>query len=199
MNTRFARAAMSLLTVAAVVLTVGQAWAVYFPLGPSKNEWGLKYEVQLSEAGGNTVNVALTLADEGRLGPAYSYTVVAFSPRPGGSQAYDLKSKIELQSRPDGLRAGQVQIRRDLVGKAMIRVLSLRFDGKPQTVGAVYYDIPLNRYTIAAAPAGTQPVVTPTTPTAAAAKPVNSIPSAETPSTIAPSTSESRGRRGRVF
>ncbi len=145
---------MSLLTIAAVVLTVGQAWAVYFPLGPSKNEWGLKYEVQLSEAGGDAVNVSLTLADEGRLGPVYSYTVVAFSPRPGGSQAYDVKSKIELQPMADGRRAGQVRIRRELVGKAMIRVLTLRVDGKPQTAGAAYYDIPLNRFTIQATPAG---------------------------------------------
>lgn len=160
MNTTIAasRRTIGIFAVALVLLTASTSLAVFYPLGPSKNEWGLKYDVQLTAATGDTVNVAFLLADEGRLGPAYSYTVVAFSPRPGGSQAYDLKSKIELQPTADGRRVGQVQIRRDLVGKAMIRVLSLRFDGKPQTAGAVYYDIPLNRFAIqSATPAAAVP------------------------------------------
>lgn len=148
-----ARRALGVAAIAAFLLTASTSLAVYYPLGPSKNEWGLKYAVELTAAAGDTVNVALTLADEGRLGPVHSYTVVAFSPRGGGSFAYDVKSKIELRPTSDGRRAGQVRIRREFVDKAMIRVLTLRVDGKPQTAGAAYYDIPLNRFTIKPAPA----------------------------------------------
>lgn len=207
MNVRFSRRAIGIFAIASVLCSAGTSLAVFFPLGPSKDEWGLKYQVQLTEAGGDTVNVALAVSDEGRLGPVYSYTVVAFSPRPGGSQAYDVKSKIELQTLADGRRGGQVRIRRDLVGKAMIRVLTLNVDGKPQTAGARLYDIPLNRYPIQAAPAGTQPAAAPTTPAAAAAspvakpaaKPLIATPAVETPSTISPSAAGSRGRFGRLF
>jgi len=174
MNTSIpcSRRTVGILAVAVVLLSASTSLAVFFPLGPSKNEWGLKYDVQLTAAAGDTVNVALTLADEGRLGPVYSYTVVAFSkPNWDGGRSYDVKSKIELQPTPDGLRAGQVRIPRRFVEQAMIRVLTLRVDGKPQTAGAAYYDIPLNRFTInKAQPAGSTPTTT-TTPAAAAATP----------------------------
>lgn len=161
MNIRFPRLATSFVIVAAVALSVSQAHAVFFPLGPSKDDYGLKYDVQLTDAGGDTVTVAFTLADEGRLKPVYSYTVTALRPTGGGSFAYDVKSKIALQPTADGKRAGQVRIRRDFVGKATIRVLTLSVDGKHQSAGAAYYDIPLNRFTIkAAAPtAAVQPAM----------------------------------------
>lgn len=148
MNTRFSRVALSVLTLAAVALTVSQVWAVYFPLGPSKSEWGLKYEVELSAASGDLVNVTFKLQDEGRLTPVHSYNVVAFRPTGGGSFAYDVKSPIKLTATADGKRVGTVQVRREFMHKAKIRALTLSVDGKRQTAGAAYYDIPLDRYPI---------------------------------------------------
>jgi len=148
MSNRISRRAIGMLAVAIVLLTAAQSYAVFFPLGPSKNEYGLKYDVQLTEAGGDMVTVAFTLIDEGRLKPVYSYTVTALRPTGGGSFAYDVKSKIALQPTADGKRAGQVRIRREFLGKATIRVLTLSVDGKHQSAGAAYYDIPLNRFTI---------------------------------------------------
>lgn len=204
MHNRFSRRAFGVAAVAAVLFSASPSQAVFFPLGPSKNEWGLKYEVQLTEAGGDMVNVALTVADEGRLGPVYSYTVVAFSPRGGGSQAYDVKSKIELKPTADGRRTGQVQVRREFVVKGMIRLLTLRVDGKPQTAGAALYDIPLNRYTIAAAPAGSLRTTKPSAVAPQVAKPSVSAPfgiapSVTKPSAAAPSAVGPRYRQGRLF
>jgi hypothetical protein len=53
--------------VGVLALAAGQCWATFFDLGPSKDEWGLKYDVQVSPAEGNKLNVVFTLADEGRL------------------------------------------------------------------------------------------------------------------------------------
>jgi len=161
MNIRISRRAIGVLAVAIVLLSAAPSWAVFFPLGPSKDDYGLKYDVQLTDAGGDMVDVAFTIADEGRLKPVYSYTVTALRPTGGGSFAYDVKSKIALQPTTDGKRAGQVRIRREFVGKATIRVLTLSVDGKHQSAGAAYYDTPLNRYTVkataAAAPTAAAP------------------------------------------
>lgn len=160
MNIRSSRWARVLLFVAAVGLMCSDCWAVYYLLGPSKDEYGLKYDVQLSAAGRDTVNVAFTLADEGRLKPIHSFTVVAFSkPKAGGGRSYDVKAPIELKTTTDGKRAGQVQIRREFANQAMIRVLTLNVDGRRQTAGAAYYDIPLNRFVIQAAPPAAPPTV----------------------------------------
>jgi hypothetical protein len=147
-NIAFSRRIFGNFAAAFVLLSASTSLAVFHPLGPSKDDWGLKYEVHLTAAGGGMVDVAFTLADEGRLKPVHSYTVVALSPRGGGSFAYDAKSQIVLKPTADGKRAGQVRIRREFVEKATIRILTLRVDGRPQTQGAAQYDIPLNRFTI---------------------------------------------------
>ena len=83
MNTRLSSLAIGALVVATVVLMPGRSSAVFFPLGPSSDEWGLKYDVEVTASSGDELNVAFTLADGGRLKPIYSVTVVAFSkPRP---------------------------------------------------------------------------------------------------------------------
>jgi hypothetical protein len=147
MSIRLSRLTMGVLVVAAVVLISSRCWAVYYPLGPSKDEWGLKYDVEVSASDGDKLNVLFTLADEGRLKPIYSATVVAFSkPDSDGGRTYDVKAPIELKSTKDGKRAGQVQIRKEFVDRAMIRILTLTVDGRPQTAGAAYYDIPLKKF-----------------------------------------------------
>jgi hypothetical protein len=147
MGNRFSRLAMGVLVVAAVVLMAGRAWAVYWDLGPSKDEWKLKYDVAVSAAEGDKLNVVFTLADAGRLKPIYSVTVVAFSePDSGGGRTYVVKAPIELKKTTDGKPAGQVQIPQKFADRAMIRILTLTFDGQRQTSGARYYDIPLKKF-----------------------------------------------------
>jgi hypothetical protein len=148
MNIRGSRLAMGALAVATVLLMSARSFAVYYELGPSKNEWGLKYGVDVTEADGDKLNVVFTLADEGRLKPIYSVTAVAFSLETDsqGGRSYDVKSPFELKRTRDGRRVGQVQIRKEFADRAMIRILTLTFDGKPQTAGARYYDIPLKKF-----------------------------------------------------
>ena len=148
MNLRLARWATGVLAFAAIALTAGQGWAVFHMLGASSDDWGLKYDVKISAADRDTVNVEFTLEDEGRLKPIYSITVVAFSKQTDsqGGRSYDVKEKIEFKTNADGKRVGQVQIRKEFVDRAMFRVLTLNVDGKRQTAGAAYYDIPLKKF-----------------------------------------------------
>jgi hypothetical protein len=147
MNTRLTPLAMSLLIVATVVLMSGHCWAVFYPLGPSQDEWGLKYDVQVTDAGGDQLSVYFTLADGGRLKPIHSATVLVLSqPDYTGGQSFLVKERIKLQPTRDGKRAGQVQIPKKFFDYARIRILTLRVDGRPQTAGAAYYDIALRRF-----------------------------------------------------
>lgn len=146
MNLRCSRLSTGILVVAAVVLMPGRSWAVFYPLGPSKDEWGLKYEVEVVAAEGDQLNVRFTVADQGRLKPIYSATVVAFSNPSSNDGAYLLKAQIDLKSTKDGKLTGQVQIPKRLVDRAQIRILTQTFDGRWQTAGARLYDIPLKKF-----------------------------------------------------
>jgi hypothetical protein len=148
MSIRLSRVATGMLVFAAIVLMPGRIWAIYYGLGPSKDEWGLKYEVEVRDAGIDKLTVVLTLADEGRLKPVYSIDLVAFSKQTDnqGGRSYDVKAPIELKPTEDGRRAGQVQIRREFLDRAKIRILTRMLDGKQQPSGGVYYDIPIAKY-----------------------------------------------------
>lgn len=148
MSNRFSRLATGLLVVAAVVLMSDLSWAVFYMLPPSKDEWGLKYDVQVNTTDSNMASVVFTLADEGRLTPIYSIEVVAFSLETDsmGGRSYVVKAPIHLKPTQDGKRAGEVRIRRDVADRATIRILTLTVDGRPQTAGAAYHDIPLRKY-----------------------------------------------------
>jgi hypothetical protein len=148
MNIRFSRLATGVLFAAAVVLMSARGWAIYYGLGPSKDEWGLKYDVAVNEADSTTLTVEFTLADEGRLKPFFSLELVAFSPQADsqGRRSYDVKAPIELKPTKDGKRVGQVQIRKDFANRAKIRILTHMVDGKRQPSGGSYYDIPIAKY-----------------------------------------------------
>ena len=146
MKFRFSPWATGVLVVAAVVVMASQAWAHFYELGPAKDEWGLKYEAEVT-AVGDKLNVSYTLMDQGRLAPIYSVSVVAFSNlRPDGGRTYLLNSIIELKPTKDGKLAGQLQIPRELGDRAMIRVMTQTFDGRPQTAGARYYQVPAMKF-----------------------------------------------------
>jgi hypothetical protein len=148
MSIRLSRLATGVLVVAAIVLMSGRSWAMYHGLGPSKDEWKLKYDVEVNAADSDTLTVVFTLADEGRLKPIYSIELIAFSRQTDsqGGRAYDVKAPIQLKRTKDGKRAGQVQIRKEFVDRAMIRILTLTVDGQQQLSGAAYYDIPLKKF-----------------------------------------------------
>ena len=57
MNIRLSRLAKTTLVVAVTLLMSGRSWAIYNVLGPAKDEWGLKYDVEVKDDGGNTVTV----------------------------------------------------------------------------------------------------------------------------------------------
>jgi hypothetical protein len=146
MNSRYSRLATSVLVIAAVVLVPSFSWAVYYPLGPSKDEWGLKYDVEVNAADGDKLNVNFTLADQGRLKPIYSATVIAFSnPNSDGSRSYLVKAQIDLKPNKDGKLTGQTQIGKEFADRAMIRILTLTVDGRRYT-SASYYDIPIKKF-----------------------------------------------------
>lgn len=152
------RLAAGILVVAAIVLVSGRTWAIYHGLPPSKDEWKLKYDVAVYEADSDTLTVVFTLADEGRLKPLYSIDLVAFSKRTDnqGRRSYDVKAPIELKATEDGKRTGQVQIRKEFVDRAKIRIITHMVDGKRQPSGGAYYDIPIAQY-LTKSPAAASP------------------------------------------
>jgi hypothetical protein len=170
MSIRLSRVATGMLVVAAMVLMSGRSWAIYYGLGPSKDEWGLKYNVEVHDAGSDTLTVVFTLADEGRLKPFYSLELVAFSKQADnqGRRSYDVKAPIELKPTKDGRRAGQVQIRKEFADRAKIRILTLMVDGKRQPSGGAYYDIPIAKYLNKAPAAASPDVASPLAPPSAA-------------------------------
>ena len=146
MSFRFSHLATGVVVVA-VVLMSSQSWAYFYELGPSKNEWGLKFDGEVTVAAADKLNVRFTLADAGRLNPIYSASVLAFSnPGPDGARSYLVNARIDLQPTPDGKLTGQVQIDRRFANRAVVRILTQTFDGRFQTAGARYYDIPLWRF-----------------------------------------------------
>src|SRR5262245_28431124 len=114
------------LVFAAIALLAGEAWAVFFALGPSKDEWGLKYDVAVEDADSNTLTVKFTLADEGRLKPIYSITLAVLDKQNStkDSRRYDVKGRLELKPTGDGKRVGQIQLRKDLADQAIIRIVT---------------------------------------------------------------------------
>jgi hypothetical protein len=162
MSIRLSRLATAILVVAAILLMSGRSWAIYDVLGPSKDEWGLKYDVQVNDAGGDTVTVVFTLADEGRLKPLSSIELFAFSKETDnqGGHSYDVKAPIELKATKDGRRAGQVQMRKEFLNRAQIRILTKMVDGRLQQPGYAAYEIPISKF-LNKAPAAAPPRAAP--------------------------------------
>jgi len=162
MNIRFSRWATGILVVAAVALTAERCWAIYQGLPATKDEWGLKYDVAVSDADSDTLTVVFTLADEGRLKPYYSIELVAFSKQVDsqGGRSYTVKAPFKLKDDGDGKRVGQVQVRKEFAEGAKIRILTQMVDGKRQPSGGSYWDIPLKKY-LKNASATESPLATP--------------------------------------
>ena len=151
MGLRISRLATGVLVVTAVVLMTSRSWAHWYELGRSKDEWGVKYRGEVEASGGEKLNVRFTLADQGRLKPIHSVFVMALSnPDFSGSRTYLLKERITLKRTRDGDLTGPVEVRREFVNRAVIRIFTYTIDGRSQmvgpTAGARYYDIPLRKF-----------------------------------------------------
>lgn len=167
MNMRLSHLAIGMLVVATISLIPGRSWAVYHPLGPSKDDWGLKYDIEVKQATGDALSITFTLADHGRLVPVYSITLIALSkPHSDGGRSYLVKAPIELKAQGRKL-AGQVRIPREHAEIAVFRILTLTVDGRPQTSGAAYYDIPLKKFLDRSPESDTPPTPSATTRTPA--------------------------------
>ncbi len=149
MSIRFSRLATVIFVVAVMALMSSRCWAIFVGLDSSEDDWGVKYDVAVTQAANkDNLNVELTLADEGRLKPFWKLELISMSKPPVNKDSvmYDMRTSFDLKPTADGRRAGQVQIRKEFADTAMIRIITLNVDGKPQTQHAAYYDIPLNKF-----------------------------------------------------
>jgi hypothetical protein len=137
-----------MLVVAAMVLMSSTCWAIFYALPESKDEYGLKYDVVVTEADSNTLNIAFTLEDEGRLKPIYKIDLIAFSKQVDsqGGRSYDVLVPLKFKPTSEGNRVAQAQIKKEFVDRAHFRVLTQMVDGKRQPSGGSYVNIFLKKY-----------------------------------------------------
>ena len=145
---RFVPRVAGFLVVMAVVFLTSRCWAHWFELGQSKQEWGLKYDGEVTAADGDKLTVCFTIDNQGRLKPIHSVFVMAFSnPDRTGKQL--VKTPITMKPTEDGKLTGQVEVGKEFADRAVIRIFTLTVDGRSQmsgpTAGARYYDIPLKK------------------------------------------------------
>lgn len=167
MVVRFLPRATGLLVVIAVVLVTSYSWAHWYALGPSKDEWGLKYEGEVHAADGNKLSVHFTVGQQGRLKPIHSVFVMAFS-NPDRSGTNLVKTSIPMKPTEDGKLSGQVEIGKEFADRAVIRIFTMTVDGRSQmtgpTAGARYYDVPLKKFLKKTSAAASSPTGSPTAP-----------------------------------
>jgi len=63
MNIRLSSWAVGALIVATVVLMPSRSSAVFFPLGPSSNDWGVKYEVEVTASSADELSHSRLLTE----------------------------------------------------------------------------------------------------------------------------------------
>ena len=148
---RFLPLATSVLVITAVVLLTSCCLAHWYELGPSKDEWGLKYDGEVGAANGDKLNVHFTIADQGKLKPIHSVFVMAFSnPDHSGSRTYLVNTAISMKPTQDGKLTGQAEVGKEFANRAVIRIFTETVDGRSQMAGpragARYYDIPLKKF-----------------------------------------------------
>lgn len=148
MSIRFSRFVAGFFAVVAMALASSYSWAVFYGLGESKDQWGLKYDVDVTDAGNGKLNVTFTLDDEGRLKPLHSIELIALSLQTDsqGGRSYDVKAPLVFKTTEDGHRAATVQIDKSVADRAFIRLLTQTVDGRRQPSGGSYYAIPIKKY-----------------------------------------------------
>lgn len=156
---RFLPRATGVLVVFAVTLMTSLSWAHWYQLGPSKDEWGLKYDGEVGTTTGDKLIVQFKITDQGRLKPIHSVFVMAFS-NPDRTGTNLLKLPVTMKATEDGKLVGQVEVGKEFADRAVIRIFAMTVDGRSQMsgpmAGARYYDIPLKKF-LKKAPLATPP------------------------------------------
>ena len=157
---RFSPRVTGVLVVIAVVLVTSHIWAHWYALGPSKDEWGLKYDGKVDVAKNDKLSVRFTLADQGRLKPIHSVFVMAFS-GPDHTGTNLLKMPITMKPTEDGQLSGQLEVDKKFAERAVIRIFTFTVNGRSQatgpTAGARFYDVPLKKFLTKAPSAAPSP------------------------------------------
>ena len=146
---RFWPRVTAVLVVIAVLLMAGRTWAHWYPLGPSKDEWGLKYDGKVDVAKSDKLSVRFTIAGQGRLKPIHSVFVMAFSD-PDQTGTNLLKRPIEMKLTEEGQLSGQAEVEKKFADRAVIRIFTFTVNGRSYmagpTAGARFYDVPLKKF-----------------------------------------------------
>ena len=139
---------LSLMLLAALVLTVDRASAMGEILGQTKEELELKYDVAVQDHGTGRITAVLTLADEGRLKPVYAVELVipGKEKEPDGGRYMDLVVSLDTNQSDDGKRVARVHIRKELAERAKIWLTTSTFDGKQLVLTRYHHVIPVAKY-----------------------------------------------------
>jgi len=174
---------LSLIVLAALVLTAERAWGMGEILGQTKEELKLKYDVSVQDHGTGRVTVVLTLADEGRLKPLDA--VELYIPMESGSGSVDLAVALAT-TKADGKQVARVHLKKEWAERAQIWLTTTTFDGKQLVMTRYHHVIPFAKYVKDAAAA--KPAAKPAPAPTAAEPPASAAPAAPAPAP-APATS----------
>ncbi len=137
------------LTLAVLALTASAAWALGFQLGETKEQLGLKYEVEATDHGTGRVTVNLRIADAGRLKPLRAVQLVV----PSQDRKGNVDLSLALATREEGgQQVARVHLKRDLAERAEIHLTTSHLDGRQDPRTWYYHVIPVEDYLKPAAP-----------------------------------------------
>ena len=138
MSLRYLRRAV----LALVILAAGGgvAWGIRFGLSGPKEDYGLGYDVEVTDHGTGRVTVVLTIADEGKLKPINDVTLEL--PGQDGSGRPDLSVAIATRDE-DGARVARIHLLKSLAERAEIWLHTRGLDGKEEPLTGYFYTIKL--------------------------------------------------------
>jgi len=138
---------LSVMAVAALVLSANIAWGLGFELGETKEQLKLKYDVSVYDHGTGRVTVKLTIADEGRLKPLRSVDLHFPSKDKYADGGYmsDLTTSLATQ-KEDGKLVARVHLKKEWAERAEIRLNTATLDGKQEALTWYYHRIPIAGY-----------------------------------------------------
>ena len=135
---------LTAIALAAISLAAGQAWALGFELGETKDQLKLQYDVSATDHGTGRVTINLTIADEGRLKPL-DRGVALVIPSKDKSGYVDLSVSLERRLE-NGKQIVSVHLTRELAERGQIQLKTNTLDGKQQPLTWYYHVIPIADY-----------------------------------------------------
>ena len=132
------------IALTAISLAAGQAWALGFELGETKEQLKLQYDVSATDHGTGRVTIILSIADEGRLKPL-DRGVALVIPSKDKSGYVDLSVSLERRLE-SGKQVIRVHLTRELAEQGQIQLKTDTLDGKQQPLTWYYHVIPIADY-----------------------------------------------------